>query len=146
MRAAAPFDGRSYVVDTSAWARVKHPEVAPLWKTALLADQVLITPIVRMELLYSTRDATEFMRWEERLAALSEAPLDHEVADLAVTAMRDLAGLGPLHHRVPVKDILIAAAAARRGVGVLHYDGDFDRLAAVLDFESRWVLAPGAAA
>jgi len=46
---------------------------------------------------------------------------------------------------VPITDALIAAAATERGVGVLHYDEHFDRLAAVLEFESRWIIERGAA-
>jgi len=38
---------------------------------------------------------------------------------------------------------LIAAAAQDASVGVLHYDAHFDRLAEVLDFESRWIAPPG---
>jgi hypothetical protein len=37
---------------------------------------------------------------------------------------------------------LIAACAQEAAVGVLHHDADFDRLADVLDFESRWIVRP----
>lgn len=46
-------------------------------------------------------------------------------------------------HRVRVPDALIAAAAAERGFGVIHYDQHFDRLASVLSFTSQWVAAEG---
>jgi len=58
--------------------------------------------------------------------------------------MRELAtGDSAGAHRVRVPDALIAAAAAERGCGVLHYDQHFDRLATVLQFTSRWVASPG---
>lgn len=38
---------------------------------------------------------------------------------------------------------LIAATAERYGVTVLHYDGDFDTIAAVTDQPVRWVVPPG---
>jgi hypothetical protein len=38
---------------------------------------------------------------------------------------------------------LIAAAAQEAGLGVLHYDHHYDRLAEVLSFASRWAAAPG---
>ncbi len=41
---------------------------------------------------------------------------------------------------------LVAAAAAERGFGVLHYDHDFDRLAEVLAFASQWVAPAGSVA
>ncbi len=69
------------------------------------------------------------------------------VADAAVWAVRQLAAKGSDGaHRVRVPDALIAAAAADRGFGVLHYDTHFDRLAEVLSFESQWVAEPGSIA
>ena len=46
-------------------------------------------------------------------------------------------------HRVRVPDALIAAAAAKRGFGVLHHDRHFDTLATVLTFTSQWVTPAG---
>jgi len=139
----AAFDGRPYVVDTSAWARPVRRMVAPQWSAAMRAGQLLMTPVVELELLYSTRGAAEFSELEGRLSAMRQAPLDRSVARTALAAMRDLAQAGPLHHRVPVTDAFIAAAASDRGVGVLHYDEHFDRLATVLGFESRWIVPRG---
>lgn len=109
----------------------------------MLAGQLWITPVVKLELLYSTRDRMEFAHLERRLDDMREAPLDRVVVRTAVAAMRELAALGPLHHRVPITDVLIAAAAAERGVGVLHYDEHFDRIASVLGVESRWIVPRG---
>jgi len=59
-------------------------------------------------------------------------------------AQRALAHVRPLHHRsVNIADLLIAACAADAAIGVLHYDEDFDRLADVLAFESRWIAPRG---
>jgi hypothetical protein len=60
-----------------------------------------------------------------------------------VGARRALAHEAPGRHRLPFQDVLIAAAAASRGYAVLHYDHHFDRLAGVLDFESRWIAPRG---
>jgi predicted nucleic acid-binding protein len=139
------FEGHDYVVDASAWARTVRRAAADEWSTAMRAGQLWMTPVVKLELLYSTRNDTEFGELERRLDDMREAALDRSVARAAVAAMRELAALGPLHHRVPVTDALIAAAATARGVGVLHYDDHFDRLAAVLSFESRWMVPRGTA-
>ena len=61
----------------------------------------------------------------------------------AIGALRALADVAPRHHRVPLADALIAAAAQEAGVGVLHYDHHYDRLAEVLSFASRWAAPPG---
>jgi predicted nucleic acid-binding protein len=39
--------------------------------------------------------------------------------------------------------VLIATAAQEAGVGVLHYDHHFDRLAEVLHFTSVWLAPAG---
>ncbi len=40
-------------------------------------------------------------------------------------------------------DLLIAAAAESRGVAVLHYDTDFDRIAAVTGQSCEWIVPAG---
>jgi len=139
------FDGQVYVVDTSAWALPVRRAAAEEWSAAMRSGQLWMTPVVKLELLYSTRDETEFAELERVLEDMREAPIDRSVTRGAVGAMRQLASMGPLHHRVPITDALIAAAAAARGVGVLHYDEHFDRLAAVLGFDSRWIVPGGSA-
>jgi predicted nucleic acid-binding protein len=44
---------------------------------------------------------------------------------------------------VKIADLLIAAAAEDASVGVLHCDKDFDVLAGVLSFDSRWIAPRG---
>jgi len=46
--------------------------------------------------------------------------------------MRDLGA----QRRIPAADYLIAAAAAERGLGVLHADRHFELLARILSFAS----------
>ena len=57
--------------------------------------------------------------------------------------MRDLVAHGERHHRVPLPDLILAATAASAGIGILHYDRHFDRLAEVLNFRSQWVVPRG---
>ena len=42
-----------------------------------------------------------------------------------------------------VPDLLIAAAAEANGVTVLHYDADFDRIAAVTGQPCEWIVPAG---
>jgi predicted nucleic acid-binding protein len=70
-------------------------------------------------------------------------PVTVSVQRAAIGALRALADRGPLHHRIPPADALIAAAAQEAGIGVLHYDRHYDRLAEVLAFDSRWAAPPG---
>ena len=47
------------------------------------------------------------------------------------------------HRAVPLPDLLVAACAERAGLTVLHYDADFDRIAAVTGQKCEWVATPG---
>jgi predicted nucleic acid-binding protein len=137
-----PYGGSTFVADTSAWARAHHAEVRDEWAEALRRRQLATCPVVRLELLYSTQSGDDFDRWTASLVSLRDLPVTRVVTDLAEGALRTLAHRHPLYHRsVRLPDLLIAACAADAGTGVLHYDEDFDRLAEVLSFESRW-LAP----
>jgi predicted nucleic acid-binding protein len=62
----------TFVADTSAWWRVLTlPEnLGQLLQDAIRGDRMLITPIVRMEILYSARTSTEFVALESELDAL----------------------------------------------------------------------------
>jgi len=63
--------------------------------------------------------------------------------------MRQLAMQGGNQHRgVMSPDYLIGAAAqsAGLGLGLLHYDSDFDALAPILGIQSRWIAPRGSLA
>lgn len=135
----------TFVADTSAWWRaVALPEdLSELLQAAIVADRMLITPIVRMEILYSARTSNEYVSLEAELDALRILRNDRAVADAATGAMRELAARSDGYHRVPPTDALIAAAAAEHGgIAVLHRDAHFDRLAEVLAFQSIELPVP----
>jgi predicted nucleic acid-binding protein len=139
LRGDAPF-----VVDTSAWWRFSSlsGEIAELVKAAGDDDRMWITPIVRMEILYSARSSTEYTAFETDLDALRILRNDRVVTDAAMSAIGELAERSDGYHRVPLTDALIAAAAAEHGaVAVLHRDTHFDKLAEVLTFQG--VQLPG---
>lgn len=108
---------------------LKLPEnLGQLLQDAIRGDRMLITPIVRMEILYSARTSTEFVALESELDALRILRNDRAVTDAAAAAIRELAHRNDGYHRVPPTDALIAAAAAEHGgLAVLHRDGHFDR-------------------
>jgi predicted nucleic acid-binding protein len=120
--------------------------VPPEWRAAVEADQILTSPIVRLEMLHSTRNLPEFDEWNERLSLLREIPLTNSGCQAAIAALRELAERAPIYHRVGLGDALIAASAqdVNPAVGVLHYNArDFERLASVLNFEEIPLAPPG---
>lgn len=70
-----------------------------------------ITPIVRMEVLYSARSSTEYVELETDLDALRILRNDRAVTDAAMSAIGEPAERSDGYHRVPFTDALIAAAA-----------------------------------
>ncbi len=136
-----PWGGRRYLIDKSAAARAGHPSISREWRAAAEAGQLVVCPVFLMEALQSARNAGELEEVEAELGVLPEVRMHHSTWRVAVGALRDLAALGPGHHRVSLPDALIAAAGQENALGVIHYDEHYDRLATVLAFESRW-LAP----
>jgi predicted nucleic acid-binding protein len=128
-----PFgSGIPLIIDTSAWARQREPEVAGRWAAAVEAGLFASCPVAALEILASARDESEFEALDRSLAALPQAPVTETACRAALAASRQLQA----RRRLPAADYLIAAAAAERGFGVLHEDRHFDLLAAVLSFES----------
>ena len=138
--AAEPYgSGATLVFDTSAWNRQREPTVAARWQATLAADRLAVCPVVALELLAGARDEDAFRGLDQTLSALPQAPVTRATCERAISASRDLAG----SRRLPATDYLIAAAAAERGFGVLHYDKHFDVLCSVLGIASVLVAPFG---
>jgi predicted nucleic acid-binding protein len=125
----------------SAFARANHPAVRDDWVAAAHRDQLHVGPLFRLEALYATADIAAFDERDRGLASLPNRPLTVEATAMARMAMRRLREERPPYRHIPIADVLTAAVAVDHGLGVLHYDAHYDRLAAVMGFESVW-LAP----
>ena len=138
--AAEPYGSGSLLVfDTSAWNRRTNPAVLPRWATTRDAGLLAVCPVVALELLAASRNEEKFANLDRALQGLAQAPVTRNAGDTALGASRDLRG----KRRLPAADYLIAAAAAERGAGMLHYDSHFDTLCGVLGIESVWIAQPG---
>lgn len=135
------------LIDNSAWARLAsdrletdRAEDVARW----MREQQLATCLpFLLEAGYSARSGAERDAIMSDLAQLTRVHIDRDIERIAVRAQRELAAIG--HHRLAPADILIAACAHASGMGVLHYDGDYDVLAqrTSLAFESEWLATPG---
>jgi predicted nucleic acid-binding protein len=135
------------LADTSAWVwsrRAEHPALRDEFDTALVDGEIATCDMVRLELLYSARNAQEFAEIREDLAALQDCPIGKEQWDRSLWVYEQLSGRGGVHQRsVKHPDLLIAAAAEAAGVAVLHYNEDYDRLAEVTGQPVRWLAPKG---
>jgi len=121
------------LADTSAWtASRRGPEVRSVFGELLEAGAIACCDPVECELLLEAQDGTELARRRAELAHLRRCPTSEREWRRALDVMHSLADRGPLHHRqVPIIDLLVAAAAERAEVSVLHYDAHFDLIAEV---------------
>jgi predicted nucleic acid-binding protein len=140
MPRAEPYgSGEPLVFDTSAWNRQSDPSVLARWLATEEADLLCVCPVVALELLAAARNEEKFVNLDRTLAALPAAHITRGGGTAAIGASRELRG----ERRLPAADYLIAAAAAERGAGVLHYDRHFDILCRALGIESVWIAEPG---
>lgn len=130
------------VIDKSAWARATNAAVVADWAAVVRANRFRISPVARLELLFSARDARSLERLAEEVSAFRAAPLSATTVRAAESAMIELAQRSASSHRIPIADYLIAASAQEIGAAVLHYDHDYDTLAEVMAFESAWLAEP----
>jgi predicted nucleic acid-binding protein len=132
------------LADTSAWVwtRAVEGQLRVAFDEDLVEGQIATCDMVRLELLYSTRNATEFTSLRTELDALPNCPIGVDQWKRALEVYEQLAHQGGLHHRaVRHPDLLIAAAAEAAGLPVLHYDEDYDGIASITGQDVHW-LAP----
>ena len=132
------------LADTSAWVwtRVVGGDLRARFDEEVAAGEIATCAMVKLELLYSARNADEFASLKGELDSLPECVLGPNGCDRALDVYGRLAGMGGLHQRaVRHPDLLIAAAAEPANVAILHYDEDYDRIAAITGQPVDW-LAP----
>lgn len=131
-----------YLIDKSALSRMAHPRVEARIAPVIETGQAATCAIIDLEVLYSTRNRKEHGRARARRAlAYRQVPLAEEIFQRAITVQGLLARRS--QHRVPIADLVIAAAAEASHMTVLHYDADFDTIAAVTGQETEWVAPRG---
>jgi predicted nucleic acid-binding protein len=135
------------LLDNSAWARLGARELrderAGEIADALEAGRIATCLPFLLEAGYSARSGSDHDDILDELLALPHFHIDAEVERRAIDAQRQLARIG--HHRLPPVDLLVAAIADRHGLGVLHYDRDYDLIAEKTDLglESVWLAPSG---
>ena len=131
-------------VDTSAWHHSAEPRVAARWRRHLEADELVLCSLVRLEILFSAQSANDYDALALELSGLPTIPTDASTFERALEVQQLLAHVGSLHHRsVKIADLVIAAAAEAAKATVLHYDSDYDRIAAVTSQPTEWIAPPG---
>jgi len=135
--------GQLYLVDTSAHARLGDPAVRNII-AGLIVDRAAATCVtVDLEAGYSGRDYVDVQAIAERRRALYVTlPMSERIAERARDIQIRMAARG--HHRAAgVIDLLTAAVAEHHGAVVLHYDADFEHIAATTGQPHTWIAPRG---
>ena len=131
----------THLLDSSVLTRLHHAAVREAIEPRAERGELARAGIGDLEIGYSARSAAEWDRLAEalRVFALVETTADH--LQRARQVQRLLAAKHQRGRKVP--DLLIAATAESRGLTVLHYDADFDRIAALTGQSCEWVVPAG---
>ena len=131
----------THLLDSSVLTRLRHATVREVIERRAERGDLGRAGISDLEIGYSARNAAEWDRLQEALRAFELVETSAEHVRRARQVQRMLAAKHQRGRKVP--DLLIAAAAEERGLAVLHYDADFDLIAAVTGQSCEWVVPAG---
>ena len=133
-----------YLLDKSALARWPKPAVAPVLDELSDRGLLAVCAVVEIEVVHNARTANEAKRIRRLLHGFDWLTMPDEIWDRAIDVQIQALHKGN-HRALSMADLLIAATAERHGATVLHYDGDFDMIAAITGQPAAWVVPAGTA-
>ena len=131
----------THLVDTSVLTRLSEPGVRSALEPLAEAGRIGRAGISDLEIGYSARNAREWDALQSAMSAFGLVESEARHVQRARQVQRMLASRSQPGRKVP--DLLVAAAAEDAGLIVLHYDSDFDRIAAVTGQKCEWVVPAG---
>jgi predicted nucleic acid-binding protein len=132
-----------FLADTSAYTVARRSSAAETRLRTLAADGTLATFVtVDLELGYSAGTPVEHQGIFRIRGQLVQLASVDEIA-LRAREVQALMAARSQHRAAGVMDLLTAAAAEHYGASVLHYDADFDHIAAVTGQPVDWVAPKG---
>ena len=133
-----------FLIDKSALARYPKPSVRTVVEPLHNAGALAVCGAVELEVLHSARTKADAERIRDEMRGFDWLPTPDEAWDRALDVQTRLIGKGN-RRALSLADLLVAATAERHDAVVLHYDGDYDMIAAVTGQPMRWVVPPGTA-
>lgn len=134
----------TYLVDKSAWEQLRYrPEGQRRLAELSRTHEMAICPVIAGELLYSARSHADLRDYRRRLESLRWLETDRDAQERALFVQQDLARRGQ-HRGIGMIALLIAATAEAHFAAVLHYDSDFERIAAITGQPHEWIVPRGA--
>lgn len=135
--------GTIYLADTSVYVlRQRYPAVRDRFEALLTEGRLAACQMTALEYLNNAPDpagyevlwaALHTQRWMDVTTSAMQRALD---------VHRMLAARSQ-HRKFRLPDLIVAATAEEHGATVLHYDADFDRIAAVTGQPVEWIADLG---
>jgi predicted nucleic acid-binding protein len=126
--------------------RQRSAPVADWFATRLNADAIAICDMVALEYLMGARTGQHYDELQEALSAVRWVTIELTDWNRAREVQRALAHqTGGGQRSVKIPDLLIAAAAERVEMNLVHYDEDYDRIASITGQPTSWVMPRGSA-
>ncbi len=129
------------LLDTSVLTRLREPTVREAIEQRARRGELARAGISDLEIGFSARNAVEWDRLADAVEVFELVESTAEHMRRARQVQRLLASRHQRGRKVP--DLLVAAAAEARSLTVLHYDADFDLIAAVTGQSCQWVVPAG---
>jgi predicted nucleic acid-binding protein len=133
-----------YLVDTSVFARLSKPVVSAAFAPYAATGQVGMCAPVAFEIGYSARSHDDYLLIAERLLSFTGVPVNDADHRRALDIQQLLSATGQ-HRTLSLVDALVAAVAESKALTILHYDSDYETVAAVTKQPHEWIVPRGTA-
>ncbi|MFD6261833.1 PIN domain nuclease [Micromonospora chalcea] len=135
--------GQVYLADTSVYVlQARHQAVRKRFETLLTEGRLAACQMTSLEYLNNAPTPKGYEILWQALRGHRWLDVTAEAMDRAMAVHRLLAAESQ-HRDFRLPDLIIAATAELHGATVLHYDADYDRIAALTHQPTEWVAPKG---
>lgn len=135
--------GQIYLADTSTHVlRDRSPDVRRRFEMLLAEGRLAACQMSGLEYLNNAADPKSYEWVWQGLHSQRWIDVTTDAMNRAMAVHRKLAKTSQ-HRNFHLPDLVIAATAELSGATVLHYDADYDRIAAVTGQPTEWVVPRG---
>jgi predicted nucleic acid-binding protein len=118
----------TWLVDTSALARLSVPEVGEVLRPLIDAGRVAVTAVTLLEVGCTARSKGDHDRSQRSVLQRLQFVYGSPRSERRALEVQQLLMERGRHRSVKLPDLLVGAAAETEGFTVMHYDADFDRI------------------
>jgi predicted nucleic acid-binding protein len=135
--------GVIYLADTSTFVLARqHPHIGRRFETLFAEGRLAGCQMTALEYLNNAPDPKSYEILWRTLHGQRWVDVTTDAMNRALVVHRKLAKTSQ-HRNFRLPDLIIAAIAELNGAIVLHYDADYDRIAAVTGQPTEWIVPRG---